>query len=75
MQILFSALLVFFLVQESEQQFSYSANWGKRSSSFGENSASKTDCRNAIRLKQLLQKSPLKLNDNFHVTCALEYFE
>jgi hypothetical protein len=69
MQLIISAFLVFLLVQDSEQQFSYSANWGKRSSD--NVAASKSECRNAIKLKQLLQRSPLKLNENFYVSSIL----
>jgi hypothetical protein len=78
--LIIASILVLLLVQYSEQQFSYSANWGKRSGKINSNIESiinrnlqnpalmQIECRNAIRVRQLVSKiRSLKIDKNFQV--------
>ena len=66
LHILIALFVLLLIVNESEQQFSYSANWGKRSSNNdGDelmNLTPKINCRNALKLKQMLHRSSIRFN-------------
>lgn len=76
-RILLASLLVLVLVNLSEQQFSYSANWGKRSAAaapvaltqIASRQRMEMDCHSFIKIKQLLPESriPSRLDALFKV--------
>lgn len=63
-ELAFSIVILFFLVQLSEQQFSYSANWGKRAL---ERKNFETQCSNILKLKDFLQGSIENLDEQIVV--------
>lgn len=51
---LYSLLVIFALIQLSTQQFSYSANWGKRKVDYDD--FEMIDCDKALRVKEFLSQ-------------------
>lgn len=62
----YSMLIVFLVIQLSEQQFSYSANWGKRNAPINDYTFA-PECLTALKLKNSIEKKLATLDSNIRV--------